>query len=166
MIVRDFPFAPPRYVKELLRKHDHLLSPSYLELEETINKWNDLPKKPWTKNFDLTQLQSISKQQEEELDEIINTTQLKPIYREEFEELRDTRTVRAARDKMRQGQEASAQYEESEDVLGLTGAAGECQCCFDDQPVSKMVHCNGEKTHVSREHRLWDVLLTVRSSFA
>lgn len=155
MVRRDFPFAPIKYVQTLLSKNDQLLLPTYLELEETIHNWDKLSEKPWTKNFDSTKLRSIGQREEAELERATQKTNLPKPYREELEEMMAARAVRSFRNQFRARQQDNhPQQQQPVDEKEISEPAGEvieCQCCFDEQPLANMVHCDGDEAHVSAQ---------------
>lgn len=152
--MRDFPFAPLKYVKSLLAGNDQLLLPTYLELEDIVRGWDKLAEKPWVKNFDATRLRAVTQRQEAELERALERSDLPQPYREELEEMQAARLVRSFRDKMRKEKEDKVSQPQQQPQAGgddcePAAEVVECQCCFDEQPMAGMIHCNGEEAHVS-----------------
>lgn len=76
--------------------------------------------------------------------------------KESLEELQASRVIRASRDRRRQMDKKNEEEEKRRDrEAEERGEVSECQCCFLEYPIFRMVHCNGEHRHVSSTRLRW-----------
>ncbi|ORY58171.1 uncharacterized protein BCR38DRAFT_353404, partial [Pseudomassariella vexata] len=139
LISQDFPKVPVNTIKNMLNTSASLFQ-AYTTIDDSIRRWDD-NNPPWKNK------RSMSKILDQYTPDNISTLQmdlLGPVERDAISEFMAAREVR-------NGKNAKL-AEEAEEVSNLErsrmlGEMAECGCCFDDCPINRMVHCEGDTVH-------------------
>ncbi|KAG8669029.1 hypothetical protein FPOAC1_008416 [Fusarium poae] len=144
MIAGDFPTVPMKVVREFLSENKHSLYSAYLALDKTI-KQTDKPLSSWKQK---TKVSSLAPEYDEKnfVDTIRSTDHQQDM--ELMEELKAARlAVRQANLKRQRETEALEAEKRNFDEAQAKGETKDCECCFDETPCNRLVHCDGENTH-------------------
>ncbi|KAJ3530252.1 hypothetical protein NM208_g9405 [Fusarium decemcellulare] len=146
MLAGDFRYVPMKIINNYLSEHGYLLHPTYLKLAEVTKTGSlddaevDWKFKKWPSPTP----------REYRVENILNySDHCQPFERELIEELR---TAREAREKICSNWQAKLDAERAEqlnfDEAKASGMVAECECCFAEAPLNRLIACNGEKIHL------------------
>lgn len=150
MIAGDFPYVPLRIVQQFLSENNRLLFPTYLAINEAIQQHNE--PLPWT--YKKTPTVQSPQYGEASIDETIRSANASSEREQDevalMEELKAARLARRHSNLMREKELEALEVEKRNfDEAKSRGEIKECECCFVDTAENRLVHCNGEDTHVS-----------------
>lgn len=147
MLHLDFQTSSEAIIQHTLAANNQLLLPTYVALYEMIRQpsqsgqqWRlrENPRDPSCHN-------------QGNIGKFLQMTQsnLGPADVEMLEEFEAARLICLARDRQRRAHSAQEQAEKKnyEEAM-INGHLAECQCCFADFPINRLVHCNGDPLHV------------------
>lgn len=73
-----------------------------------------------------------------------------PAFKEVLEEFSAARNIRAIREKEEFEKAALRRIEEENmEIAKASGRLSDCECCFLEHPINRLVYCNGDIAHVS-----------------
>ncbi|KAI1656771.1 hypothetical protein F4813DRAFT_363277 [Daldinia decipiens] len=139
-LASDFPKVPIPVIKNLLRANGGSLFETYTKMDEAIRNW-DNSRPPWTeKRRPSRTIVSFLPVRIESLD----MSNYNDDQKAAIEELRAARDLKAIKDA-----EAARKAEEEKNFAHAKsiGEIVECGCCFDEFPLNRMIHCDGEDVH-------------------
>ncbi|KAH8681551.1 hypothetical protein BX600DRAFT_25593 [Xylariales sp. PMI_506] len=143
LITQDFPMIPkPTVRRKLLGENRHSLFKTYSFIDNAMRRRNGLdPGLPWqNKRVPTKSLEEYSPANIANL----NMEALCENQRAALDEFVAARAVRQQKDEKQAAEAAElANLEQAK----LKGETAECGCCFDEYPLNRMVHCEGETTH-------------------
>lgn len=141
LLRQAFPLVPVKDLGVTLNVHGGCLLPAMLHLDQEIHQQEThikLKKTRTKPNGNFTP---------ENLDKTIRETRLAP-RKEALEEYRIARGVCRARQEQRDRQQRHEREEqENLERARLEGTLKECECCFADCAMNRMVHCDGVLLH-------------------
>ncbi|KAF4981330.1 hypothetical protein FZEAL_2863 [Fusarium zealandicum] len=147
MIAGDFPRVPMKTIQKLLSDNGHLLLPTFLALNETIlTAQQEDADPPWKWKKSSSPL--ITKYSPEHLDVSIENC-IDPDERGIMEELRAAREVQDFKmQQIQDRQEAKDSELRNMEEAMASGEVAECQCCFVEFPLNRLIHCDGDSMHL------------------
>ncbi|KAI1478359.1 hypothetical protein F4774DRAFT_165373 [Daldinia eschscholtzii] len=127
-------------IRTLLRANRGSIFETYTKIDEAIRNWNNVSP-PWVEKqrpsrtlppfspdcIDMLDLTNYTNEQQAAIAELRAARELKAI--------KDAETAR------------KAEEEENFAHAKSIGEVVECGCCFDEFPLNRMIHCNGENCH-------------------
>ncbi|KAG8349867.1 hypothetical protein FVEN_g11952 [Fusarium venenatum] len=144
MIAGDFPLVTMKIVREFLSDHKYSLYFAYLALDKTIRQQPDQPLS-WIPKKKASLL--ASEYDGKNIEDTIKATGVQQDI-ELMEELRAARLARRQADLNRQKEiEALEAEKEKFEEAQAKGETKDCECCFNEIPRNRLVHCDGEKAH-------------------
>lgn len=154
MLSQDFPRATIKSITKLLAEHNNCLMQTYLALDEITRDWKSGKTKAHFE-FKKTRTPPNPELEPANLDGTIRDSTT-PDRTRALEELRAARQVCEAEQSRRNTARAKVLEEENNFKQAQEeGTIAECGCCFDEQPLNRMVHCdNPDAEHVSGHHTL------------
>ena len=145
LIAGDFPYVPHKLILDLFQENGNLLFPTYLAVHEIVEKWEQGDR---TREMKKTASKPLHALQLDTIEEAIKNCN-DPFEKELLEELRAARTVRDSVNRKRdEVMEAEAIERMEHDEARARGELVECQCCFAETRLNRVVCCEGEHPHV------------------
>ncbi|KAI0013027.1 hypothetical protein F4779DRAFT_625475 [Xylariaceae sp. FL0662B] len=140
LLCQDFPLVPILSVRNLLLNNGHSLFKTYTAMDEAVRNWDDANPLWKEKKAPSRLVDDFSPDHLSNLDMSIYA----PEEQAAFAELRAARALRAVKDA-----KLAAESEEAANFIRAKreGRISECGCCFEEYPLDRMVHCNGETVH-------------------
>jgi TRIAD3 protein (E3 ubiquitin-protein ligase RNF216) len=141
LTLHEFPMISPADALRVLEENDRCLFPAFLALRKSIDEQNISLVEKRRETRSNTAWQNINL-----ADTIANTKS-----RTEKGILEELQAARAAM--KAQSSKAAAERQKVQDELDnleqakTDGSMSECQCCCEDAPLNRMVHCNGKTLH-------------------
>ncbi|KAI1648706.1 uncharacterized protein F4817DRAFT_314665 [Daldinia loculata] len=135
-----FPKVPIPVIKNLLRANGGSIFETYTKMDEAIRNW-DNARPPWTEKRRASRtIVSFLPVRIENLDmSEYNDDQKAAI--DELRAARDLKTIKDAEVARKAEEEKNFAHAKS------IGEVVECGCCFDEFPLNRMIHCDGEDVH-------------------
>ncbi|KAI8151352.1 E3 ubiquitin-protein ligase RNF216 [Colletotrichum sp. SAR 10_70] len=148
VLSQDFPRATIKSITKLLAEHNNCLMQTYLALDEITRDWKSGKTKARFE-FKKTRTPPNPELEPANLDGTIRDSTT-PDRTRALEELRAARQVCEAEQSRRNSARAKVLEEENNFKQAQEeGTIAECGCCFDEQPLNRMVHCDNPDA----EHR-------------
>ncbi|KAI8285241.1 E3 ubiquitin-protein ligase RNF216 [Colletotrichum sp. SAR 10_98] len=148
VLSQDFPRATIKGITKLLAEHNNCLMQTYLALDEITRDWKSGKTKARFE-FKKTRTPPNPELEPANLDGTIRDSTT-PDRTRALEELRAARQVCEAEQSRRNSARAKVLEEENNFKQAQEeGTIAECGCCFDEQPLNRMVHCDNPDA----EHR-------------
>jgi len=140
---------PKMYAKDLdtvLQQNNNCLFPAFMALNKIMQEWdNDNPSFTLKK----TSTRGVPEYQHDKLEEAI--TEAKQDWtRETLEEYHAAIQVsRAQQSKIEAEKQQAIEEEQNLKQAQEDGNVQDCECCFTEHAINRMVHCDGDTLHVS-----------------
>lgn len=133
---------PSDFLRRTLRKNHNSLVPSYLAVHRASREGAlDAPKLKKTKTA------KDIRYGDDKIEATIQAAECDD-HKEALEELRIARAMLESERATAAAERRLVEEEESNLVLSqIEGAIIECGCCFDELPLNRMVHCDGDVVH-------------------
>lgn len=150
LLRQEFAHAGSPDVASVLAANGKLLLPAYIALHDRFPLWDGNGKLVKTgSGGDKTLTRADLAYPPRLLDEMIHAANATSEH-QALQELRAARWVVRARAVNRGDAERKKRAEQANFARAQAeGTVMECQCCFDDFAMNRMVHCNGDEEHVS-----------------
>ncbi|KKZ60474.1 hypothetical protein EMCG_00761 [[Emmonsia] crescens] len=130
----DFPKIPPEYIRSVLQSRKSLFA-AYVSLDQAESTY-DTTNPPLYKRL---------------RSRISNTREIPPnvpMNSDRLRELQDAREERQKREESRRREKELAKLEAQNEATCIAqGNVMECQCCYADIPINRMIPCTGESIH-------------------
>lgn len=133
-------------MQRLLTEHGMNLMPAYLALHEIVSSGDQA-----ARSLTLKKRPSIQEApyRPENIDGTINKSK-NEAEKDMLKELRAARLIRASLlDKKQKETKAKEAERKDHEQAKARGLLMECECCFTEFTMSRLVHCDGEISHVS-----------------
>lgn len=144
LITGDFPLVSSKDVQRLLTEHGMNLMPTYLALHEIVSGGDQAARHLTLKKRPSTQ---EAPYRPENIDGTINKSK-NEAEKDTLKELRAARLIRASLlDKKQKEVKAKEAEKKDHEQAKARGLLMECECCFTEFTVSRLVHCDGELSH-------------------
>jgi hypothetical protein len=141
----------------LFQENNYLVIPTYLALDEILVNWDSIDPKPWIPKATGSGSSIPRKFLPENLKAFIKSRTDK----HELEILEGLQTARTLVQMRKDARERGLDDPITGAVEQKTNPpeTTECQCCFADDQIDNMIHCNGEVVHVSTFSTGWRLYL-------
>jgi TRIAD3 protein (E3 ubiquitin-protein ligase RNF216) len=140
LISQDFPLVPKNTIKNKLNENGLSVFRTYTTLDDTTRNWDNnnpawMNKKTATKVLDQYTPDNITN---------LDVGTLDAEQRSALDEFLAARVVRNGKDVIK-----AAEIEEEQNITRakMHGEMADCGCCFEEFPLNRMVHCEGQEVH-------------------
>lgn len=131
------------FIDATLAQSNYRLFSAYRVLEEAQRTFD-----PANPVYNKIKPRKVSEFTERKVETLLKSIGLPPDRKEVLEELTAARRIRRkAEEKREVERQAELAEEENTRQAERDGTMGECNCCYGDYPLNRMVHCNGDFEH-------------------
>jgi len=143
MLATEFPETPMAFVDVCLRQNQYRIFPTYRVLEEAERTYS-LDNPPYNKIR--TKRKSSGQYDDCSIKRIVESTSHSLPYTELLLEFQAARRVRRKAEAKREEAHLLELAEEANLLKAQAdGTMLDCQCCFGDYPMNRMVHCDSDE---------------------
>ncbi|KAJ4270145.1 hypothetical protein NW762_001818 [Fusarium torreyae] len=145
MIAAEFPLVPIKAIQEQLSQNGYHLLPTFTALDNIISQTDDVNLLPWKYKKTPSVRPPQYRQERIEMEISICPDPIKKMLMKELQAARllQRTTTEKIRIKKRNRDAELHDFE----VAKARGEVTECECCFTEASLNRLVHCNGNNTH-------------------
>ncbi|KAF4967919.1 hypothetical protein FSARC_4612 [Fusarium sarcochroum] len=145
MIAGEFPLVPIRAIQQQLSQHGNHLLPTFIALDNIISQTDDVNLLPW--KYKKTPSVRLPQYRQESIEMEISVCR-DPTEKVLMQELQAARLIQhVTAEKIWAEKEARAAELHNFEMAKARGEVTECECCFTEAPLNRLVRCNGNDTH-------------------